>query len=79
MQPYAAKILGIVSNRDRLFIPPSKTKVEKGDLSGSPVVKTPCFQCGGFRFDPLSESKDPTCLVAKKNQSIKQKQYCNKQ
>ena len=28
----------------------------------SPVVKTPCFQCRGCRFDPWSGNSDPTHL-----------------
>ena len=31
-----------------------KKKKKRGDLSGSPVVKTPCSQCRGPGFDPLS-------------------------
>lgn len=27
-----------------------------GDFSGSPVVRTPCFDCRGHRFPPWSEN-----------------------
>ena len=32
---------------------------------GSPVVKTPCFQCRGHRFSPGSGDGDPACHVVK--------------
>ena len=31
------------------------------DFSGSPVIKTPCFQFRGCEFDPWSGNQDPTC------------------
>ena len=31
-------------------------KILKGDFPGSPVVKTPCFQCREYGFDPWSEN-----------------------
>ena len=34
------------------------------DFSGSPVVKTPCFQCKVFEFYPWSGNWDPTCQAA---------------
>ena len=38
----------------------SATKWRKiGDISGGPVVKTPCSHCKGCRFDPGQRSKIP--------------------
>ena len=36
------------------------------------------FQGRGYSFSPWSGSEDPTLPFSQKNQSIKQKQYCNK-
>ena len=33
------------------------------DFPSGPVVKTPCFQCKGHGFNPLSGNLDPTCPV----------------
>ena len=39
-------------------------KVVYRDNLGSPVVKTPSFQCRGCGFNPWLEDKDPTCCKA---------------
>ena len=31
------------------------------DFPGGPVVKTPHFQCMGYRFDPWLKNQEPTC------------------
>ena len=36
----------------------------RGDFPGSPVVKTPCFQCMSLGFDPWSGNQDPTYSMA---------------
>ena len=42
-----------------------------GDFPGSPVVKTLCFQCRVFGFDPWLENQDPTgCVVWPKEKPI---------
>ena len=38
-----------------------KQKQTKKDFTGSPVVKTPCFQCRGPWLDHWLGNKDPTC------------------
>ena len=38
-------------------------KSEGRDFPGGLVVKTPCFQCRGCRFDSWSGNKDPTCCT----------------
>ena len=49
------------------------------DCLGSPVVKTLPSNAGSVGSIPGEEAKiDPTCLVAKKTQNIKQKQYGDK-
>jgi len=51
---------------------PSKTVC--WDFSGGPVVKTPCFQCRGYRFDSwsreLSSHMLHTCAGKKKKRGI---------
>ena len=36
----------------------------KGDFPGGPVVKTPCFQCRGHKFNPWLGNEDPACCAA---------------
>ena len=36
----------------------------KGDFPGGPVVKTPCCQCRGHRFDFWLGNYAPVCSVA---------------
>ena len=42
------------------------------------MVKTSFSNAGGAVLIPNGGAKIPTCLVAKKNQNTKQKEYCNK-
>ena len=37
----------------------SVKKEKKRDVPGGPVVKIPCFQCRGHRFNPLMGNEDP--------------------
>ena len=34
------------------------------------MVKTPCFQCVGYKFDPWLGNWDPTCCMAKEKNEI---------
>ena len=52
----------------------NKTKQKKNDFTGSPVVKTLCFQCRGPWLDPWLGNKDPTCHGAQQKKKQQQTQ-----
>ena len=43
------------------------------DFLGDPMVKTPCLQCRGCKFDSWSGNWDPLCCGAKKRKKKKKK------
>ena len=45
-------------------------KVTRGDFPGGPVVKTPCFQCRGCRFDPRSGNQIPHAMRCSKKKKL---------
>ena len=47
-------------------------------VTGSPVVRTPCFHCQGPRFDPWSGNQDPANHMACPKQKEKQKLFIQK-
>ena len=52
LDPPIANILSHLLDFYLYISPLHYLKVTKGDFPGGPVVKTPCFQCRGCRFDP---------------------------
>lgn len=61
------ELFGENGRSTKLRLLETTSTVNKGNVPGDPVVKTPHFQCKGCRFDPWCKLDPTCCLVWPKN------------
>ena len=80
--PDITKTFTLQGGSDKAFPTFIKISAERDvywDFPGSLVVKTPSYQCRGYRFNPCSRKQHPTCYMArpKKRERERERDVCH--